>query len=393
MSTPVAVPSVANQHRTLLGLLFFGFFLTGIATVIVGPILPTYIRRWALNDMQAGFFFTVQFLASLAGTILSSAINSRWGYRYPLVAGYLCLAAGFATLNTGTHEVALLAVGLLGFGYGLVVPGTNMAVAETSGARSASMLNLLNSAWGAGAVLCSPLILVSVRLDFLSSSFLVCAALNFSLAASFTRVSFSDDHVDGTPQVRSGSPIPTAGVGLAVVIALMFFIYVGTETAVGGWSAEHAKRLAGASALGTIAPMFFYGGLTFGRGIAPWLLSKFTERILVLGSLSLVIAGVLLTIFSTNLFSAIASVAVAGLGCAVNYPTYIAWFSRWFGARAKALSIVMFSLGSIGGAVIPALVGVVSQRAASLRVGLMVPLAGAAGLMVIVALLRRDASQ
>lgn len=393
MSTPVAVPAAGKQPKTLLGLLFFGFFLTGVATVIVGPILPTFIGRWSLNDSQAGFFFTVQFIASLTGTLLGSSVSARYGYRVPLIGGYLSLALGFASLNAATHHLALVAIALLGFGYGQVVPGTNLLVAEASGARRASMLNLLNSAWGAGAVLCSPLILFSLEQKMLQATFLSWAVLNFALALAFAFTPIIESRPqDEVPPAAEGSP-GTAGWQLAVIVAFMFLVYVGTETAVGGWSAEHAKRLAGATILGTIAPMFFYAGLTMGRALAPLLLRHFRERTLVLASLFLVMLGTLLTIVSKNLPSALTSVGIAGLGCSMIYPTYIAWFSQWFGGRAKALGIVMFSAAAVGGAVIPAVVGAVSQRSNSLRIGLVVPLVCAAAMIVAVAALRRQTSQ
>jgi fucose permease len=44
------------KHRSLLFLLFAGFVLSGIATTIVGPMLPVFIRKWSLDDGQADFF-------------------------------------------------------------------------------------------------------------------------------------------------------------------------------------------------------------------------------------------------------------------------------------------------------------------------------------------------
>jgi MFS transporter, FHS family, glucose/mannose:H+ symporter len=391
MSSPVAVPIAAKQQKTLLGFLFFGFFLTGVATVIVGPILPTFIRRWSLNDSQAGLFFTVQFIASFTGTTLGSFLARR-GYRLPLVSGYASLALGFALLNAASEPVATAAIALLGFGYGLVVPGTNLLVAEASGPRRASTLNLLNSAWGVGAVLCSPLVLFALERKALNLIFLCWAVLNFLLALAFALASFGErEQADAA--AADPLAVKDAGWALPGIVAFMFLVYVGTETAVGGWSAEHAKRLAGATVLGTIAPMFFYAGLTVGRGLAPLLLRRLRERTVVLLSLCLVMLGTLLTIVSKNLPSALTSVAIAGFGCSTIYPTYIAWFSRWFGARAKALSILMFSSAAVGGAVMPWVVGAVSERMGSLRIGLLVPLAGAAVMIAVVLVLKAAKSQ
>src|SRR5260370_10425438 len=83
-----------EEHRNLLVLLFAGFVLSGIATTIIGPMLPIFIRRWSLDDGQAGLFSTVQFLAALGGTLTSSAIATWWGYRPALVLGYALMGGG-----------------------------------------------------------------------------------------------------------------------------------------------------------------------------------------------------------------------------------------------------------------------------------------------------------
>jgi fucose permease len=49
----------------------------------------------------------------------------------------------------------------------------------------------------------------------------------------------------------------------------------------------------------------------------------------------------------------------------------------------------MFSLAALGGATVPWIVGVVSQKSHSLRVGLLVPLAGCFAMMILVTVLRR----
>jgi len=117
-------------HRNLLVLLFAGFVLSGIATTIIGPMLPIFIRRWSLDDGQAGLFSTIQFLAALGGTLASSAIAAWRGYKPALVLGYALMGGGLACLNANTHSVVLTATAVFGLGYGLITPGTNLFVAE-----------------------------------------------------------------------------------------------------------------------------------------------------------------------------------------------------------------------------------------------------------------------
>src|SRR5258708_4258662 len=97
MSEQNSALTETEGHRNLLILLFAGFVLSGIATTIIGPMLPIFIRRWSLDDGQAGLFSTIQFLAALGGTLASSAIATWWGYRPALVLGYALMGGGIPT--------------------------------------------------------------------------------------------------------------------------------------------------------------------------------------------------------------------------------------------------------------------------------------------------------
>src|SRR5258707_1369868 len=163
MAATTSVVSRVSKRTSLLALLGAGFVLTGIPTVILGPILPLFISRWSLTDAQAGLFFTVQFTAALCGVWITTALTSWRGYRPPLVLGYALTGAGLALLNAPTHARALIATALFGVGYGTVTPPTNLSAAEAGGERSAGLVSLLNFAWGIGAVACSPLVLLALR--------------------------------------------------------------------------------------------------------------------------------------------------------------------------------------------------------------------------------------
>ncbi len=390
MSEQNSALTETEGHRNLLILLFAGFVLSGIATTIIGPMLPIFIRRWSLDDGQAGLFSTIQFLAALGGTLASSAIAAWRGYKPPLVLGYALMGGGLASLNANTHGVALTATAAFGLGYGLITPGTNLFVAELGGAKSASLLNQLNFAWGAGAMACSPLIALALKHDGLASLLTGTAIFGGILMLGLLFVSFGvQKHEKDASTAPAASP--AIGLGVTIALAAMFFIYVAMENGIGIWSAEYAKRLAnGITGMTTLAPMFFYAGLTSGRGAAPFALRRLHERKMVLGALSLAAAATALLIASRSLPVATVAVFLAGLGCASVYPIYIAWLSRWYGARAKHIGGILFALASLGGSAGPGLVGAVSKYSGSLRVGLLVPLVCAATLICLVLLLRRQ---
>jgi MFS transporter, FHS family, glucose/mannose:H+ symporter len=390
MSEQDSVNTEKPGHRNLLILLFAGFVLTGVATVIIGPMLPFFIQKWSLDDGQAGFFFTVQFTASLGGVGLSSALSAWKGYRPALVLGYVLMGVGLAALNAGSYATALAAVASFGCGYGLVVPGTNLLGAEAGGAKSASLLNLLNFTWGVGAVACSPLVLLALKHRQLSALLTGLAIFGSVMVLGFLFVSFGmEKHGEAGNATETG--VVSTGLAVTLALAALFFIYVATETSIGGWAAEHAKQLAGGStSMTTLAPMFFYTGLMSGRAFAPIALLRLHERRLVLGALSLTAVGSTLLIMAMTLQIAIVGIFLAGLGCASIYPILIAWLSRWYGARARRIGGILFALASLGGAAGPWLVGFVSKHSGSLRVGLLVPLVCTITMICLVLLLPRQ---
>src|SRR3984957_14069516 len=153
MTTRMLQRPAANESgrlKFLQAALFAGFVISGMIATILGPSLPTFIARWALDDTQAGLFFTTQFTGSLLGVLLTSAILATRGYRDALVLGFFLMAAGVTGLNSASHYIALLSTALYGFGFGIAIPATNLCIAEISGSRRAAVLNLVNMAWGIG---------------------------------------------------------------------------------------------------------------------------------------------------------------------------------------------------------------------------------------------------
>ena len=391
MTTQAIATNVAARRRYLLVLLFAGFVLTGVEITLTGPIMPQFIARWSLSDSQAGVLLAVEFSGSLAGVWLSSLITHYFSTRTSLVLGYLMVGGGLATVNTSSMTVVLFALGALGIGYGLVVPPTNLAVAEIGGKRSASLVSLVNFAWGAGAVSCSPLVLLALKNGFLPQFLIFFAGFGGLLAFSFLFAKFPEAKHAATNSTTAAAT--SVGLVTTLTLAALFFLYVGVEVSLGSWAAAYAKRLAGGGAgIATLAPMFFYGGLLAGRAFAPFVLARIHEYRLVIAALILVIIGNTALVLAATQKIAFASAGLAGLGCAAIFPVYVAWLSRWYGARAARLGSLMFSMSSLGSAFGPWLVGFVSAHAGGLRVGLLVPLASAVAMMCLLLLVRRQAA-
>jgi len=186
--------------------------------------------------------------------------------------------------------------------------------------------------------------------------------------------------------------VEPAGSGVAVMLGILFFVYVGTEVGTSYWATTHAQRAATwSSNAWTLAPMFFFAGLLGGRGAAAAILLRWKEVTVAVGGLLLAAAGELIFLAARSPVALFGGAFLAGLGLAGLFPIFIAWLSKWFGARARKVGGVMFALAAGGSALVPPLVGVVSRYSGSLRIGLLVPLAGCVAMLAVIGLLRPGA--
>jgi fucose permease len=160
------------------------------------------------------------------------------------------------------------------------------------------------------------------------------------------------------------------------IFAAIFFLYPGAETAVGGWIGSYVLRL-GANGLEMAAmmPAFFWSALTIGRALGSAFLRYFPERRILQAGYAAGTAGIALMLLTSALAGVIAGALITGLSFATLYPITVARLSERYGVAARTIGALMFSLASVGPAVIPWMVGVISHTTGSLRAGLLVPLA------------------
>jgi len=167
------------------------------------------------------------------------------------------------------------------------------------------------------------------------------------------------------------------------VVAVLFFVYVGSENSVGGWVASYARRIStDSSTFWTITPSFFWGALLLGRALAPLTLQKIHETKLAGVGVALAAIGVGVLLSAKTMTPVVVGASLAGLGFSSVYPINISLLSHWFGDTTTRVSGAIFAIGNLGGAVLPWVVGAVSTKTGSLRAGLTVPLCGALGMLL-----------
>ena len=369
------------------------FAAAGIVTVLLGPILPILISRWALSDERAGLFFTTQFCGQLAGCLstgLLIPIRGR-GYRLTFAVGFALIAFGVALLGLGNAHAGLVGTAMYGYGLGLALTGGNLWVAEIFPQRRATAVSILNVTWTIGAIACGPLVMLAEDLHVLAK-FLLGVALFHAICALLIAVWEIEPLEKGADELAVGAAAPprTRLIGAAAfALGGLFFLYVGTESAVGGWVAAYANRVESISAvMAALTPAFFWCGLAAGRALAPVALRALATRRerekILLGcgvSLAALASGALL--FAATYRVALLCATFAGLGLACVYPILVGWLVRIYGAQARRFGSVIFATGSLGGATLPWLVGAISTHSGALRAGLVVPIAACVAMFLV----------
>ena len=379
----IATTPTPAAKRLTNGTLFahIDFVITGVVMTLLGPMLPILSARWALNDTQSGNLFLAQYISSIVGMLSSGILVRRLGYRVTLIIGAILMTIGIAILAGAGRILGLAAICIYGAGFGVTTPAANLFVSDATPEKRASALSWLNSSWGIGAM-SSPLVIAAVqRVHQTSTFFYSLAACLGLLTLTLSIFRFAADekrHAEPSPAL----PEQAWNKALVLLVGAAFFIYVGTETAVGGWVASYAQRISpGSASLWAMMPTFFYGTLLLGRVLAPAVLHTVRETRLAAGGAGLGSAGVVVLLASNSMATIILGASLCGLGLSAIYPIKVSLLPRWFGDRATQVGGFMFAVGNLGGGALPWLVGALSTRFSDLRVGFVVPLLGAASLL------------
>lgn len=345
-----------------LAVLYAGFTLSGLMTVLLGVLVPELRRLHALGDGQAGAVFAVQFFAATAASSSYGWIVGRRPAARVAGASYLILATGAACFLAGGLAAVWTGVAVYGLGLGLNIAAVNLAVALCRRGEAVRSLNLLNLFWGAGAV-AGPAI-ISCALSSAPLPAVMGGLAIFLAAAGVTTLWLH--------RAQAGSALGKAGQagGSATRFPwpemIFLFLYVGAETCLSGWLPSLGQRrlnLTPPSA--AAAQSLFWFGILAGRSLsAAW--AWRAARSWMQTGLALAAAGTALLLLGTVPAVFFAGACLAGLGLAPQFPTTVALYQQRAGVSAAAWTGILFAGGGLGGAVMPWLLGLVSARTGSL---------------------------
>jgi fucose permease len=331
-------------------------FVAGAATTMLSPLLPALAARWRIGDASAGLLFGALYGASLCVAATVGWLGRRSGYLALLAPGLALVGLGAAALPAAGWPAGLAAVACCGAGIGLIVPAGNLWLAARHPGASARPVALLNLVWCAGAVL-APL-----AVAFAPAAFLPALAGTAIVLAALLSIA------PRRPEQPAARERAEAGRGAGLLTAASVFLYVGAESSVSGWMPTQALRDFGGNPLWSALPSVFWAGMLAGRAVTPRLVRRIHPAVLLSTGLCGALAAVLLLLAAPGPGWLAAGGALGGLAMAPVFPLLVAQYAETSGGGRT--SGLIFSMGGLGGAAVPPLVGIVAARTGDLRYGM-----------------------
>jgi fucose permease len=363
---------VSSKSRLLKYYTLFGFFVIGVVTVLLGQILPILSARLHLNDSQSGTLFLAQFGGSLLGTLFAVKHARRYGFVVTTLVGLIFMIAGLPGLNFSNFAVCWVAIFIYGCGLGLTIPAINLLTIETTPAeKQSSSINLINFAWGIGAICSQPFVAAASDGESLVTVTLILDAALILLAFCFLSASRGVAHTNADEQLLDHGNRIWHRRSSWLFILFGFFV-IGIESGLGGWLTTYSESL---PARGINLTVVFFSFLVLGRGIAAIISRRMSESVLISICAVTLLSGIFLIVIGEGF--ATVGAAIAGLGTSAIFPTNMVRFSKIFGPAATRRATPLFIAGIAGSASLSWLIGIVSTSYGSLRFGLAVLLVSA----------------
>jgi len=376
---------VANtsRRRILFGGAATGIFVFGIVMAVLGTLfgLPAMRQRLKIDLSQQGNVFLLLYVGILLATLIAGPVIDSVGNKVILVTSAALVASGMAGFAYAhSFGSAAIPAVLLGLGGGGLNTSTNALVSDLYGEDRGPMLNVLGIFYGIGA-LGIPLLAAVIAGHFpIAPQLLICAGLAGACALLFLGMQFPEASAAQSFSWRE--VVQVARFPGVLVLGFLLFCESGNEASIGGWTSTYAAEMGLGARTATLTLAGYWAALMVGRLLVARILKDVGKRQLVLGSgLGALVGGaVLLT--SRLEVTLVAGVLLIGLSYAGVFPTALAIAGDTYRKMTGTVFGLLFAIALVGGMSFPWAVGQISQRL-GVRYGMVVPLAGAAGICLL----------
>src|SRR5438477_4615331 len=338
---------------------FIGLVFLGLPTGMLGIAWPSMRASLDAPFAGLGLLVAAMTVAQFAASAASGLLRERLGTIALLLTAVAAAAAGLAIFAIASGWWAtILASAVLGCGVGLLDAAVNTEAALRGDIR---FMGALHGAWAIGASLGPPLVGATLVASDSWRPAYVAAAAAFALLGLATYAVRSD--LGRAPEIEA-APNGERSIGRTVILGCaLMFVYVGVELGAGQWTFTRFTADASLSeGLAGLAVFLYWSALAAGRiGLA-----VFGDRVAPARLFDLSVFGALASTVGFSVLPAPAAALLAlpclGATLSVFVPVLLYLTPRRIGTAAAPRAIgYQVVAGMIGGAALPAIVGLLMQ--------------------------------
>jgi fucose permease len=361
--------SAAARNALLLTLVlaYAGFVALGLANSLMGVAWPAVRATFGLPIDALG----VLLIGNTTGYMIASAGSGRLISRLS-IGGVLALSCGVAALSllgSGSALVWAVLIGLsvtAGLGGGAIDAGLNAYAAVHFSPRA---MNWLHACFGVGATL-GPALMTAVVTSGLGwrVGFWVAGASQLMLAAGFlvTRHRWRNGDAPTATATTPAHGLPllaTLRLPIAWLGIVLFFAYTGAEVAMGQWVYSLLTEARGVpAALAGTWTSLYWASLTIGRILFGFVVQRLSPTTLLRWCMASAVLSALLIWLSGAAWLTFGGIALMGLSLAPQFPLLISATPRYLGPQHATNGVgFQVAAASLGGALLPGLVGVLAR--------------------------------
>lgn len=360
----------------------------GIILLIVGPLVPSIMQTFSIDEGVVGLLLGLGSVGFLFGPIVAGTIIDRSSVRWTLVAGFVIEILFLALFGiSSTFFAAVAANVVLHFGSAFIEIGGNyMPTIVTGRSNAHSRMNLVHFFFSIGAFL-GPF-LIGLWLDtgghwrtvFFFAMVPSALLLVWSLTVRFPAGPRTRDAGGRGRLIRDLSTVLSSKYAVFGAMTLLF--YVGAEVGVSSWVVHYLQKIVGLNTVQSATGLsILWVFIMVGRYLNSALGKRLPAGRLVTISGLLGLGATLAFIAASSLPAAYTFLAVMGVALSGVFPNVMGALNNRDPARAGTVTGVMSTGAAAGAAAFQWIVGVVAEHA-GLRAAFVVP-AALQGLLVI----------
>lgn len=144
-----------KDRNKILSLLFIGVFMGALDIGVVGPALPAIQNVFGVNERLVSWIFAIYILFFMIGTPLMAKLSDMYGRRFIYIIDIFLFALGSAvTVTAGSFDLLILGRAIQGFGAGGIFPVASAFIGDTfPPEKRGGALGIIGSVWGFSGIL------------------------------------------------------------------------------------------------------------------------------------------------------------------------------------------------------------------------------------------------